>query len=107
LGHNPREVVRDPLDIVITLVIAYLLWRAVVPLTEWMFVDATFGGTTPQRLCTSGGGLLGVRARALRPVHVRPLSAPERWRVDLAGIILVASIAALSWKALPIAARLP
>jgi general L-amino acid transport system permease protein len=25
----------------------------------------------------------------------------ERWRVDLAGIILVASIAALSWKALP------
>ena len=26
---------------------------------------------------------------------------PERWRVDLAGLVLVVSIAALAWKALP------
>jgi general L-amino acid transport system permease protein len=95
-----KRLFATPLDIVITLVIAYLLWRSIVPLVEWIFVDATFSGTT-RNDCTSGGACwVFVRARFGQFMYgLYP--PPERWRVDLAGIILVVSIAALSWKALP------
>jgi general L-amino acid transport system permease protein len=95
-----QRLFATPLDIVITLVIAYLLWRAIVPLVEWIFIDATFNGTT-RNDCTSGGACwVFVRARFGQFMY--GLYPPaERWRVDLAGIILVAGIAALSWKALP------
>jgi general L-amino acid transport system permease protein len=95
-----QRLFATPLDIVITLVIAWLLWRAIVPLTEWMLVDATFSGTTRDD-CTSGGACwVFVRARFGQFMY--GLYPPtERWRVDLAGIILVVSIALLSWKAQP------
>ncbi len=95
-----KRLFATPLDIVITLVIADLLWRAIVPLVGWIFVDATFSGTT-RNDCTSGGACwVFVRARFGQFMY--GLYPPtERWRVDLAGIILVVSIAALSWKALP------
>lgn len=95
-----KRLFATPLDIVITLVIAYLLWRSVVPLVEWIFVDATFSGTTRDD-CTLGGACwVFVRARFGQFMY--GLYPPaERWRVDLAGIILAAGIAALSWKALP------
>jgi general L-amino acid transport system permease protein len=95
-----KRLFATPLDIVITLVIAYLLWRAIVPLVEWIFVDATFSGTTRDD-CTSGGACwVFVRARFGQFMY--GLYPPaERWRVDLSGIILVGGIALLSWKALP------
>jgi general L-amino acid transport system permease protein len=95
-----KRLFATPLDIVITLVIAYLLWRAIVPLVEWTFVDASFSGTT-RNDCTPGGACwVFVRARFGQFMYgLYP--PPERWRVDLAGLILVVSIAALSWKALP------
>jgi general L-amino acid transport system permease protein len=95
-----KRLFATPLDIVITLVIAYLLWRSIVPLVEWIFIDATFSGTT-RNDCTSGGACwVFVRARFGQFMY--GLYPPaERWRVDLAGIILVGGIAALSWKALP------
>jgi general L-amino acid transport system permease protein len=95
-----KRLFATPLDIVITLVIAYLLWRSIVPLVEWVFVDATFSGTT-RNDCTSGGACwVFVRARFGQFMYgLYP--PPERWRVDLAGIILVVGVAALSWKALP------
>jgi general L-amino acid transport system permease protein len=95
-----KRLFATPLDVVITLAIAYLLWRAIVPLVEWAFVDATFTGTT-RNDCTSGGACwVFVKVRFGQFMYgLYP--SPERWRVDLAGIILVVSIAALSWKALP------
>ena len=95
-----KRLFATPLDIVITLVITYLLWRSIVPLVEWIFVDATFSGTT-RNDCTSGGACwVFVRARFGQFMYgLYP--ALERWRVDLAGIILIGGIAALSWKALP------
>ena len=89
-----------PLDTAITLVIAWLLWRSLVPLIEWMLIDATFSGTS-RADCTSGGACwVFVKARFGQFMYgLYP--ATERWRVDLAGVILLASIALLSWKALP------
>lgn len=89
-----------PLDTVITLVIAYLSWRAIVPLVEWMLLDATFSGTT--RADCTGSGACWVFVRARFGQFMYGLYPPtERWRVDLAGLILAASIALLSWKGLP------
>ena len=65
-----------------------------------MLLDATFTGTT-RADCVSGGACwVFVKARFGQFMY--GLYPPtERWRVDLAGAILVVSVAALSWKALP------
>src|SRR5262249_21118096 len=49
-----EKLFATPLDIVITLVIAFLLWRILVPLTDWMLLDANFAGTT-RADCTAEG----------------------------------------------------
>jgi len=85
---------------VITLALAFLLWRALVPLTEWMLIDATFTGAT--RADCTGDGACWVFVKARFGQFMYGLYPPaERWRVDLAGAILVVSIALLSWKAPP------
>ena len=63
-----------PLDAVITLAVAFLLWRILVPLVDWMLLDANFSRHDARRL-HGAGRLLGVHPRPLRPVHVRALSA--------------------------------
>jgi general L-amino acid transport system permease protein len=95
-----QKLFATPLDAVITLAIAYLLWRAFVPVVDWMLVHATFTGTT--RADCTGGGACWVFVKARFGQFMYGLYPPaERWRVDLAGVILVATIAALCWKALP------
>jgi general L-amino acid transport system permease protein len=102
----PRwKTIRDnlfatPLDTVITLVVAFLLWQAFVPVIEWMLLDATFTGTSRADCVSAGACWVFVKARFGQFMY--GLYPPtERWRVDLAGVILVVSVAALSWKALP------
>jgi general L-amino acid transport system permease protein len=95
-----EKLFATPLDTVITLVVVFLLWRAVVPLFEWFFADATFAGSS--RADCTGAGACWVFVRARFGQFMYGLYPPaERWRVDLAGIILVAGIALLCWKALP------
>jgi general L-amino acid transport system permease protein len=95
-----EKLFATPLDTVITLVIGYLLWRAFVPVIDWMLIQANFSGTTRADCTAPGACWVFVKARfgqfmyGLYPV-------PERWRVDLAGIILAVTVAALAWKALP------
>jgi general L-amino acid transport system permease protein len=93
-----EKLFATPLDIVITLAIVFLLWRAFVPVIEWMLIDATFSGATRADCSSAGACWVFVRARFGQFMYgLYPPS--ERWRVDLAGIILIAVIAALSWKA--------
>jgi general L-amino acid transport system permease protein len=103
--HRPLRILREklfatPLDIVITLAVAFVLWRTLVPVIDWMLVDATFSGTTRADCTGSGACWVFIRARFGQFMYgLYP--PPERWRVDLAGIILVASVALLFWKRLP------
>jgi general L-amino acid transport system permease protein len=101
LARTLREkLFATPLDTVITLVIGYLIWRAAVPLIEWALVDATFDGASRADCTSAGACWVFVRARFGQFMYgLYPPS--ERWRVDLAGVILVVSVAALSWKSLP------
>ena len=89
-----------PLDTVITLVIAFLLWRTFVPVVEWMLLDANFAGTSRADCTAPGACWVFVKARFGQFMYgLYPPS--ERWRVDLAGLILAAGVALLCWKALP------
>ena len=84
-----EKLFATPLDTVITLVIAFLLWRVCVPVIEWMLLDATFTGTT--RADCVGAGACWVFVKARFGQFMYGLYPPtERWRVDLAGTILVA-----------------
>jgi general L-amino acid transport system permease protein len=95
-----EKLFATPLDAAITLVIAYLLFRAIVPVVDWMLIHATFSGTTRADCVSAGACWVFVKARFGQFMYgLYP--SPERWRVDLAGIILVVAVAALSWKALP------
>jgi general L-amino acid transport system permease protein len=95
-----EKLFATPLDAVITLVIGYLLFRAFVPVVDWMLIHATFSGTTRADCVSAGACWVFVKARFGQFMYgLYP--PPERWRVDLAGVILVAAVAALAWKALP------
>lgn len=95
-----EKLFATPLDAVITLVLGYLLWRAFVPVIEWMLLDANFAGTTRADCTAPGACWVFVKARFGQFMYgLYPPS--ERWRVDLAGLILVAVVALLSWRALP------
>jgi len=101
MGHLIRErLFATPLDIAVTLAVAFLLWRTLVPLIDWMFVDATYAGTSRADCINPGACWVFIHARFGQFMY--GLYPPaERWRVDLAGIILVATLALLFWKALP------
>jgi general L-amino acid transport system permease protein len=95
-----EKLFATPVDIAITLILAYLLWLIIVPLVDWMVVDANFTGTTRADCTAPGACWVFVRARFGQFMY--GLYPPaERWRVDLAGGILVVSILLLCWKALP------
>jgi general L-amino acid transport system permease protein len=95
-----QKLFATPLDAAITLALAYLLWRTLVPLSEWLFFDATFDGAS--RADCTGAGACWVFVKARFGQFMYGLYPPDqRWRVDLAGVILVVSLALLSWKALP------
>ena len=95
-----EKLFATPLDAVITLVLAWLLWRAFVPVIEWMLLDANFAGTSRADCTAPGACWVFVKARFGQFMYgLYPPS--ERWRVDLAGLILVGSVALLSWSALP------
>jgi len=95
-----EKLFATPLDIAITIIVALLLWRILVPVIDWMLVDATFTGTSRADCTAPGACWVFIRARFGQFMYgLYPPS--QRWRVDLAGIILVATIALLFWKRLP------
>jgi general L-amino acid transport system permease protein len=95
-----EKLFATPLDAVITLVIAYLLFHAIVPVIDWMLIHATFSGATRADCVSTGACWVFVKARFGQFMYgLYP--SPERWRVDLAGIVLVATVVALAWKDLP------
>jgi general L-amino acid transport system permease protein len=95
-----QKLFATPLDVAITVVVALLLWRILVPLIDWMLIDANFSGTTRADCTAPGACWVFIHARFGQFMYgLYPPS--ERWRVDLAGGILVITILALFWKRLP------
>ena len=84
-----------PLDAAITLACAALLAWAAIPLLRWFVLDATFRGTTREDCTGTGACWVFVRARFTQFMYGF-YPGPERWRVDLAGALLVGASTALA-----------
>jgi general L-amino acid transport system permease protein len=88
------------LDGIITVLCAGLVVRLAVPALNWLILDATWTGTT--RIDCTGSGACWVFIRARFGQFMYGLyPPPERWRADVAGLLLVGAIALLAWRGLP------
>ena len=78
----------------LTLFCLWLLWQVVPPLLGWALLDADFTGTSRED-CTSGGACwVFVKARFWQFMYgFYPLG--ERWRVNLAFLILIVALVPL------------
>jgi general L-amino acid transport system permease protein len=75
----------------LTLLCAWLLWQVVPPLLGWALLDADFTGTSRED-CTSGGACwVFVKARFWQFMYgFYPIG--QRWRVNLAFVILILAL---------------
>jgi general L-amino acid transport system permease protein len=89
-----------PLDAIITLVCLYIVWRISVPLVEWAVYDATWHGTSREACKGEGACWVFIRARFGQFMYGQ-YPVPLRWRVDIAGALMVLTAALLSWRGLP------
>ncbi len=89
-----------PFDAAVTLLLAYVVWRISVPLVDWLLIDANWQGTSRDDCKSPGACWVFVRARFGQFMYGQ-YPVPERWRVDLVGLLTVASGILLSIRTLP------
>lgn len=89
-----------PVDAVITIIgLALIVWIC-IPLVEWAVYDATWNGTSREACKGEGACWVFVRMRFGQFMYGQ-YPVPLRWRVDLAGALLVLTAILLSWRGLP------
>ncbi len=78
----------SPLNTVLTLLCLWLLWETVPPILNWAIFDATIEGRT--REACVGGGACWTFVKVRFPQFIYGFYPPaERWRINLAFILLV------------------
>jgi general L-amino acid transport system permease protein len=95
-----RNLFSSPINVALTLAALWLLWMAVPPALEWALLDAHLSGTSRADCGSSGACWVFVKQRL--PQFVYGLYPPDqRWRVDLAFVLLVATAAPLFVRGAP------
>lgn len=89
-----------PLDTAITLIVLGLIVWVCIPLVHWAILDATVHGTSREDCKGDGACWVFVRARFGQFMYGQ-YPVPLRWRVDLAGALMVLTAGLLSWRGLP------
>ena len=84
-------------DAAITLVCLYIVWRLSVPLVHWLLLDATWNGTTREDCKGSGACWVFVKMRFGQFMYGQ-YPGPERWRVDLLGLLVLGGVALGLWR---------
>ncbi len=88
------------LDTVVSLACLYVVWRISVPLVDWLLVEANWQGASREDCTSRGACWVFIRARFGQFMYGQ-YPVPERWRVDLLGLLVLFVGIALSWRRLP------
>lgn len=95
-----QRLFATPMDAAVTLACLYVIWRISVPLVGWLLLDANWQGTSRDDCTSPGACWVFIRARFGQFMYGM-YPGPERWRVDLLGVLIVAAGLLLSWRGLP------
>lgn len=95
-----QNLVSTPLNTVLTLVAAYLIWELLPPLLNWAVFDANFAGEDASA-CTGAGACWVFIKTRLGFFTYGFYTEAERWRVDLSFLLLALVIVPQFIKGLP------
>jgi general L-amino acid transport system permease protein len=89
----------SPLNILLTVLLAWLLLMVVPACVEWLFIKADFSAANAQECRSSGGACWAFIAEKHRLILFGTYPYDEQWRSMLAGVILIAVIvcSAIRW----------
>ena len=87
-----RRLFGSPLDALITLVCAFVVWRIVPPALDWALFSATWHGASRED-CAPGGACWPFIGARLGAFLYGFYPEPERWRIHLAGALAIALLA--------------
>ncbi len=87
-----RRLFGSPLDGLITLACAFVVWRIVPPALDWALFSATWHGASRED-CAPGGACWPFIGARLGAFLYGFYPEPERWRIHLAAAIAVALVA--------------
>lgn len=97
VGWMRQNLFSSPLNTGLTILGAYLIYVLVVPLLQWAIIDADFTGTTPEDCTGTGACWVYIKVRFNQFMYGFYPEA-QRWRVNLAGILLVLLAAPLFFE---------
>jgi general L-amino acid transport system permease protein len=89
-----KKLFRGPVDTIVTLACAAVLVAVVPPVVDWLFLNATWIGETREACKADGACWVFIRVRLDQFLYgFYPVE--ERWRVNLAGLLLAGLVALL------------
>lgn len=88
----------SPLNIALTIISLYILYLLVPPMVQWVFIDATWSGTSKAD-CTAGGACWAFIAVYFDQFMYGLYPEAEYWRVNTALVLLIALVAMFAIKA--------
>jgi general L-amino acid transport system permease protein len=97
MGWMRQNLFSSPMNTVLTLIGAYLLYILVVPALRWAVFDADFTGSTAQDCAGTGACWVYVKVRFGQFMYGFYPEA-ERWRVNFGGILLIVLAAPLFFE---------
>ncbi len=101
LGWLRRNLFSSPSNTALTLLALYLLYVLIPPALRWVFLDATWSGES-REACSANGGACWVFIRVHFDQFMYGFYPDEqRWRVNLAVVLLVLGAAPLFVRAVP------
>jgi len=93
----------SPTNIVLSLLAIYFLYKVVPGVLEWSLFDAAFTGSDKNECkAKAGGACWAFIGERLRLFTYGFYTEAERWRVNLAFVLLVVSVVALLWEKCPL-----
>jgi general L-amino acid transport system permease protein len=92
LGWLRLRLFSSPLNILLTVLIAWVLLLAVPALVEWLLIKANFSATTAQQCRASGGACWAFIREKHRLILFGTYPYDEQWRPLLATVVLIAVI---------------